>query len=29
LVTCGGDFDHHAGAYVDNTVVYATFLGSV
>jgi hypothetical protein len=27
LITCGGDFDHHAGSYVDNIVVYATFLG--
>jgi sortase (surface protein transpeptidase) len=27
LITCGGDFDHHAGSYVDNIVVYATLLG--
>jgi sortase (surface protein transpeptidase) len=29
LITCGGDFDHHTGSYVDNIVVYATFLGPV
>jgi hypothetical protein len=29
LITCGGEFDHHAGSYVDNIVVYATFVGSV
>jgi hypothetical protein len=28
LITCGGEFDHHAGSYVDNIVVYATFVGS-
>jgi hypothetical protein len=29
LITCGGDYDHQAGRYVDNVVVYATFLGQV
>ena len=28
LITCGGEFDHQAGSYADNVVVYATFVGS-
>lgn len=28
LITCGGDFDHAAGSYEDNVIVYATVYAS-
>jgi sortase (surface protein transpeptidase) len=27
LITCGGDFDHRTGHYVDNVVVFAHLVG--
>jgi hypothetical protein len=26
LITCGGEFDDDSGSYVDNVVVFATFV---
>ena len=27
LVTCSGDFNHSSGHYLDNTIVFAAFVG--